>query len=470
MKRNIFTALKTCFLMLLLFSAVAVSGSAQPKQNKGKPDGKAKKLVEQGNQMFVKKDFRGAINKYAEAIVISPNYPEAHFWKGGAHYYLNEFEPASEELDKAFEQGYSPDKIYALRWDVNYQIKNYDEALSDAQNGLKKDPRDSKILLGIANIYRAKGDNEKSLEAYKKVLEADPKNADVYYFMAAANFALGNTEQQETLANEALKRNTYYVYESYLLLADAATKLKKPTEAIQAYERVLNLKPEQPATLYVALSDLYRSQSRLSDAIATARKGLKLYQNDGSLFVSLTWYYSLADRPNEAVTAGQQAVKYATEPDKAMANTNLCRAYNDAKMYPQAIAACNVALKLNPNDGETNYYLGRSYDSQDKFDVARPYYVKAVDGLLETVRNNPDYSDGYYLLGNAYYSTDRIDKAIEAYKQCLTLNPNFAKARVNLGNMYVQKKDMAAAREQYEILLKINTDAAEKLKKIIDKK
>lgn len=469
MKRKIFTALKTCFLMLMLFSFAAVSGSAQ-KQNKSKPDNKAKKLVEAGNQLFVKKDFRSAINKYAEAIVISPNYPEAHFWKGGAHYYLNEYEPAAEELNAAYNQGYPPDKIYPWRWEANYNIKNFDAALDDAQNGLKKDPRNVQMLIGTANIYRAKGDNEKALEAYKKVLAVDPKSADVYYFMAAANYALGNTEQQETLAKDALKRNTYYVYESYLLLADAATKQKNQAEAIEAYERVLNLKPEQPATLYVALSDLYRSQSRLNDAIATAKKGLKLHPDDGSLFVSLTWYYSLADKPNEAVTAGQQAVKYAAEPDKAMANTNLCRAYNDAKMYPQAIAACNVALKLNPNDGETNYYLGRSYDSQDKFEAAKPYYVKAVDGLLETVRNNPDYSDGYYLLGNAYYSTDRIDKAIEAYKQCLSLNPNFAKARVNLGNMYVQKKDIASAREQYDILLKINPDAAERLRKIIDKK
>ncbi len=470
MKRNIYIALKTCFLMLMLFSAIAVSSNAQPKQNKSKPDGKAKKLVEAGNQLFVKKDFRGAINKYAEAIVISPSYPEAHFWKGGAHYYLNEFEPAAEELDKAYDQGYPPDKIYPWRWEANYNIKNYDAALNDAQNGLKKDPRNVQMLLGTANIYRAKGDNAKAIESYKKVLEVDPKNADVYYFMAATNFALGNTEQQEVLANDALKRNTYYVYESYLLLADAAQKLKKPDEAIQAYERVLNLKPEQPPTIFVALSDLYRSQSRLSEAISTARKGIKLHPNDGSLFVSLTWYYSLADRPNEAVTAGQQAVKYAADADKQMANTNLCRAYNDAKMYPQAIAACNSALKINADDGETNYYLGRAYDSQDKFDTAKPYYVKAVAGLLETVRNNPEYSDGYYLLGNAYYSTDQIDKAIEAYKQCLKLSPNFAKGNLNLGIMYVKKKNFVAAREQYATLLKIDTTAAEKLRQAIDGK
>lgn len=457
--------------MFMLLSVVAVSSNAQPKQDKSKPDGKARKLVEAGNLLYNKKDFRSAINKYAEAIMISPNYPEAHFWKGGAYYYLNEFEPAAEELDKAFNQGYSPDKIYKLRWDVNYQIKNYDAALSDAQNAFKKDPRDALILLGIANIYRAKGENEKAIENYQKVLEADPKNANVYYFMAESFSSLGNTAKQEALAAEAVKRNTNYIAESYFLLGDAAQKLKKPDEAILAYEKLLNVKPEQPAATYLALSDAYRSQSRLSDSIKTAQKGTALYPEDGSLFVALTWYYSLANLPNKAVTAGQQAVKYASEKDKALANTNLCRAYNDAGSYQKAIAACTTALNLKPNDGETNYNLGWAYESQNN-NLAVSYYKKAVTGLLEDAQADPEDPDVFYLLGNAYFVVEnpKVDNAIKAYKQALQINPNFAKARLNLGNMYVKSNDLAAAREQYDILLKIDANAAAKLKQKIDNK
>ncbi len=62
----------------------------------------------QGDKLFNRKDYRSAINKYAEAIVISPNYPAAHYWKGYAHYYLNELDATVEELDTAFNQKHPP--------------------------------------------------------------------------------------------------------------------------------------------------------------------------------------------------------------------------------------------------------------------------------------------------------------------------------------------------------------------------
>jgi len=467
MRNKIFTGLLSCFLLLTFFSVVT-SVNAQPRnQNKSKPNGKAKKLVDQGNQSFGQKDFRTAINKYAEAIVISPNYAEAHFWKGYAHYNLTEYDAALEELNSAADQGYTPIKIYQIRWDVNFQNKNYDAALNDLQKGLQIQPDDAQFTLGIAKVYRLQGAYQNAIDNYKKYLVTDPNSGDVFYYMSVCHFNLGDVAQQGLSAVEAVKKNTFFVGESYLLMGDAFQKSKKPSEAIQAYERALNVKPDLP-DVYATLSDLYRSQSRLSEAIATARKGIKLYPNDGNLFVSLTWYYSLADRHNEAVTAGQQAVKFA--PEQAMAYTNLCRAYNDTKQYPQAIAACNNALKLNPNDGETNFYLARAYDLQEKYDAATPYYKKAVIGLIETTRTNPDYSDGYYLLGNAYFAEKQIDKAIEAYKTCLRLSPKFSKAIYNLGVAYFRNKEKDAAIEQYNTLLKIDTALAGKLKQTMDNK
>ena len=123
-----------------------------------------------------------------------------------------------------------------------------------------------------------------------------------------------------------------------------------------------------------------------------------------------------------------------------------------------------------PNDGETNFYLGRAHDFINKPDLATKYYDKAVVGLLEFTRNNPDYSDGFYLLGNAYYVDHQKDKAIAAYKKCLQLSPRFAKARYNLGIIYFSNGNLIAAKQQYEELKKIDPVTAEKLKQAMDKK
>ena len=470
MKKGMFTGLLTCLLMLMTLSVVSLNVNAQPRNqinNQTKPNNKAKKLVEQGNQSFNQKDFRTAINKYAEAIVISPFYAEAHFKKGYAHYNLTEYDAAAEELNAAENQGYTPIDIYRIRWDINFKNKNYDAALSDLEKASQIQPQNADFVLGLANVYRLKGSYQNAIDNYKKVLTTSPNNGDVHFYMAGCYFNLNDSEQQAFYASEAIKKNTFFVGESYLLMGDAYQKLKKPSEAIFAYERALSVKPDSP-DIYLALSDLYRSQSRLNDAIAIARRGIKLFPNDGNLFVSLTWYYSLADLHNEAVTAGQQAVKLV--PEQSMAYTNLCRAYNDTKKYQEAIAACNSALRINPNDGETNFYLARAYDLQEKYDAATPYYKKAVAGLIETTRTNPDYSDGYYLLGNAYFAEKQFDKAIAAYKTCLQLSPKFGKAIFNLGVAYFQNKNKSAALEQYNALLKIDKPLADRLKQTIDNK
>jgi tetratricopeptide (TPR) repeat protein len=134
-----------------------------------------------------------------------------------------------------------------------------------------------------------------------------------------------------------------------------------------------------------------------------------------------------------------------------------------------AVQACTSALRLNPNDGETNFYLARAYDLQKKPDIATPYYRRAVSGLVQFTNVNPLYSDGFYLLGNAYYAEGKRSEAIAAYKRCLELSPNFTKARYNLGFIYVLEGNKAAAREQYNELQKLDKALADKLLQAINK-
>ena len=152
-----------------------------------------------------------------------------------------------------------------------------------------------------------------------------------------------------------------------------------------------------------------------------------------------------------------------------MAYTNLCRAYNDQAKYPMAVTACNSALKINPDDGETYYYLGRAYSMLGKSPDATKAYDKAVAGMEKFVQENPDYSDGFYILGNAYYADNQLDKAVEAYTKCLDLSPRFVRARYNLGVIQVVKKNKSAAMEQYNSLLALDPNLAAKLKTEIDK-
>lgn len=450
----------------IFFGIFFLSSSAAFAQPVKQDVKKAEKLVKNGNNLFNKKDYRGAINKYAEAITAVPTLAVAHYWKGYAHYYLKEYDLALSELDMAFNQGYAPDKIYQVRWYVNYQKKNYDAALSDAGKVLEKNPNEIELLAAIGDIYRGKGDYNNALASYTKVAQKNPNNGNIAYYIAEANYNLGNTKEQGIAAADAIKKNTQFGGEAWFLIADALQKQKQLDQSIESYERAINMNP-RIVNSYNNLAELYRSKGMYQKAVDTMKLGLKEFPNDGTMYGNMSWYYSLAEESPEAIAAGQKAIELA--PDSYMGYTNLCRAYNDMKLYQQAIKTCNDALKKQPGDGETNFYLGWAYDKLKQSSVAKDYFNKAVTGLSEFTRNNPDYSDGFYLLGNAYFASGNENGAIDAYRKTIELSPRFARARYNLGVIYFinGKKDLA--QEQYNALKEIDSKAAEDLMKIMKK-
>lgn len=462
MMREKFLAFLGLIVIFTAFSVfpAEVNGQSRRDQNR------ARKIAGDGDALFNKKDYRGAINKYAEAISIYPNFPEAHFWKGYAHYYLNEFDSAINELNLAHTQGFKPIDVYKLRWYLNFNRGNYDAALKDAQAGLNLEPENNYYMLALGDIYRAQKNYRNAFLAYKRALEKDPNNADAHYFVAEASFNLGEKAEQETAAREAIRGGTKYPGEAWFYLAEALQDAKKTDEAIEAYKRAI-IANQKLYGAYNNLSEIYRSQGRLIDAIDVMEKAEKQFPDDGTVFVNLSWYYSLAEKHNDAVRAGQKATQLS--PENYMAHTNLCRAYNDTKLYTQAIKTCEEALRLQPGDGETYFYLARAHDLMNKPQEATPYYKKAVVGLVEFTNSNPDYADGFYLLGNAYYADNQRDKAIEAYQKTLELSPRFSRARYNLGYLLFLKNDMRGAQEQVSALMTIDQNLANKLKQAIQK-
>lgn len=460
MLKKIFLGLLTICFLMMTFANV----NAQKKDDIKK----ARLLAQEGDKAYLAKNYKTAIEKYAESLVIVPNAPDVHFWKGSAHYKLDQFDSSLTEFDKALEQKFSkPFEIYRMRADIYFQKKDFPAALGDIQKGLALVPNDPNLLKIGGDIYYAQNDYQNAHDAYVKVVQFQPNNGDIEYYIAQSDFNLNKVEEQATAARSAIKKGTKFLGESFFLIGDSLQKQKKMPEALEAYQQSLISKPDQ-YQVYRVMAELYRGQSRFNEAIDISKKGLRQYPNDGNFYTDLSWYYSLVNRYDDAVQAALAGVRFL--PKEGLGYTNLCRAYNDTKKYPLAVNACNKALTLSPNDGETYLYLGRANSFLGKEAEAAKNYDKAVAGLETFTQNNPEYSDGFYLLGNAYYADAKYGKAIDAYKQGLLMSPKFAKARYNLGLAYIVNKDKSGATEQYTALLALDKDLAAKLKAEIDKK
>lgn len=459
-------------LTILAFAGIAfltapVSVDAQNRRLRER----AEKLVLDGNRDFNQKKFEDAIKKYAEAIVLVPRSSSAHFWKGVAHNNLGQTEMALKELDLALTSGYEkPIDVYSIRWRIHYRNNDFASAMSDVNNGLALDPNNAEFLIAKGDMFFVEKKYPEALDVYEKALLRAPNNAELNLNISKIHFQLGNHDKQLSAAQEAINKGTRSPGEGFLLVALAQQNKRNYNEAIEAYQRALALIPDR-YEIYQSLSDLFRIQNRFQDAIDVSRKALSVFTSNervlGLIYTDLSWYYSLAERHEDAVEAGKAGIRYL--PESHMAYTNLCRAYNDLRRPEMAIRECNNALRYRPNDGETNFYLGYSHSLLNRQDEAARYYKRAVAGLEQFTQDNKTYSDGFYLLGNAYFADGQTEKAVAAYRQALALSPRFARGRYNLGYSLVQLKNRSAALEQYNILLGIDAKLAEKLKTEIDK-
>ncbi len=447
-------------VLLFLISFVASVPLVQAQLPTKKQIQQARKFAEEGDKFFKQKNYKMAADRYDKASALVPNYPAVSFYKGYAHYNLEEFDLALDAFNKALSQGYTPIEIYKVRWFIYLKNKDYDSALADIQEVIKVQPNNGNLLITLGDIYSGKNMHREAIENYQKAALMFPNNADLQYAIAYSYARTGNSSQQGVYALNAIQKGTRYVGDSWFLVASAFQTEKKLPESAEAFEKAISAKPELTAA-YTNLSQIYQTLNRFDDAITVLKKGTEVNPTDGNLYISLSWLYSLMDRNIEAVGAGKKAIAYA--PEQYMGYTNLCRAYMDLKQYDTAIQTCNNALKLNPGDGETNFYIGRSLSLQSKREVAKGYYEKAVVGLVEFVKNNPDYADGYYLLGNSYLALEQKEKAVVAYKKCLELSPRFAKVVYNLGYVYYLLGDKVNAKAQHSDLLKIDPVLAAKL-------
>ncbi|MEO5858454.1 MAG: tetratricopeptide repeat protein [Pyrinomonadaceae bacterium] len=455
--------LRNCFLALLAASLLTVSAFGQEPSKKDIR--KSNQLVTDGNKAFNQKNYRNAIEKYAEAVVLVPRNGAAHFWKGYAHYYLKEFPAALTELNLAEEQGHPAAEVSKVRWFLHYDAKNFEAALADAKRGLQAEPNNQMMLRAVGDIEFEKKNYDEALAAYRQAVLGAPNDGTLYYGIARVQQARGDVKGQEESASMAVSKPNQFLAESNILLADALHRQRKYDPAITVYQKVLAANPENIQT-YRSMGDIYRAQSKFPLAIDITRQALRKWPQDGNLYTDISWYYSLNGNQKEAVETAQSAVKLL--PEQYMGYTNLCRAHNDLEQYQSAITACNNALRLNPNDGETYFYLARAYKQSNRAADATRAIDRAVPSLIKFTQDNPDYSDGFYLLGNAYSENGNFEKALDAYRTCLQLSPGFSRARYNSGAIYVHLKKKAEAMAQYQALLPLNSDLATKLKAVID--
>ena len=153
--------------------------------------------------------------------------------------------------------------------------------------------------------------------------------------------------------------------------------------------------------------------------------------------------------------------------------------------YTEALPLLEKIAKLQPDDGETQFYLGFALAGQavNTKDAAarkalrvrsRQAFVKSkslgyseprLDALISSLPEDGSDADDFspdakanelIKEGEALFSQGKQDEALKKYQEALTLDPKLYHAALFSGDIYLQKKDYAQAETWYQKAIAID--------------
>ncbi|HSI88288.1 MAG TPA: trypsin-like peptidase domain-containing protein [Pyrinomonadaceae bacterium] len=221
---------------------------------------------------------------------------------------------------------------------------DYERALPFFERALEMDPGYTEAWYQAGFIYGVLGRHADSLKASYQAAKLRPDWAETHVNIGASNFALGKYKEAVAAYREAIRLDDDNADTQYALGLSLG-KLDNTDEEMLAYRRALAIRPDH-ANALEKLADAYVKKKRWEDAIA-ALEQLKIYKPDARTYNALGEAYLESDKPDDSLTAFNNAVGY--DPEFGRARYNLGRAYLKMGSRDMAVVQYEI-LKSSRSD------------------------------------------------------------------------------------------------------------------------
>ncbi|MEJ7599082.1 MAG: HEAT repeat domain-containing protein [Kofleriaceae bacterium] len=314
----------------------------------------------------------------------------------------------------------------------------YDKALAHASaKDMKK-----KALRALADLALAANDIDAANEYFKKFLELDPKNAQLWIERGDAMLAAGRRDialESYAAAEKLLPGDPAKRMEVVARRGQALEGMNKDDEAVAEYRRAIKMAPKGyylEVELTGRIVDLYRKKSALPQLLAQYEKEWPEGSRGHFEWSTLGKLYEETGAQDKAIAALRKAVaKAAWELDT---QRRLIALLENSGKDDEALAQYEAVVRAAP--GEARFQL----DLADRY-WRRGQEKKALESLSRLQSRFPSDAGVLSAIADLYQRWGKEDLAIAQYERLAKLEPDDPTHLVTLGEQYWQKQDRARA-------------------------
>jgi tetratricopeptide (TPR) repeat protein len=326
-------------------------------------------------------------------------------------------------------------------------------------------------LLATGWRYHQAGDLPRAEEAYRRLVEQEPGNAQGWYLLGALCQARGDLAAALAHLGEALRLRPAFA-EALNQRGAVLAQQGRPAEAVEHFRQALRQQPDQ-AEMQTNLALALLQQGRHAQAVALLQSVLAkqpehararqylpaaLAQQAARGLPSSEAYYQLGTvlagqrHLEEAGACFQQALRL--RPGWAEAHNSLGKVFRDQKRPTEAEACYREALRLQPDFAEAHYNLGVCLLEQ-----RRP--AEAEESCRAAIRLLPEAAAAHNTLGVCLLDQQRPEEALACFERAAQLQPGSVEAQNNRGSALGQLGRLEEALASYAQALEVQPDHAE---------
>lgn len=295
-------------------------------------------------------------------------------------------------------------------------------------------PLDKNSIIRDAQKYTARGQIEKAVAEWQKLLRESPNDGNIYN-------TIGDLYLRIKAQKEAI--------ESYRKAAGIFQKDGFTLKALALYKKIININPNQIDAM-ISLAELNAERGLIGNANENYLVVAEYYTKEGSVSRALEIYERMVninpDNINLRMKLAEMYIREGRQEDGIKKYIDSAAAYFEKGDIQKAKELYNKALSYRPKDLETLKGLCIVYQKEGNHKESFEIIKKAKELF-------PDRKDVLILYGESGFHAGRLDEAKTVFVKYLHADPGDSDAREYLAKIYLKEGNKDASIEEYRIIL-----------------
>lgn len=430
---------------------------------------------------FEKADFKNAAASFKQLVEWEPRHVEWIYAYGQTLLYNQDYEAAIKVFNQMEDQTGPIPEVTMMKIDLYRDLGKPELIEKDLLKLKKAFPEDLDILKAIIGYYEEESQGEKAIALIRELVEQDPENG-VAHFILAKN-AIDKKDYAEFMKYiRTVMGNADIQLHDKMLMTQHFDEIKEgfESEKLLALDALVNTHPDE-ARAHAMRAEVYNSQGKTKEAIASYRKALRRENAEFRLWTSVLAiesayreYTALYEDAQEAITyfptlpfvyfAAADGALYLNKLDEATEFLNQGEVYiiddeSQRAKYAMRFGEIEFA-KGNVKKGSEQFEKALKLDSES-IQIKSAYALalanaelqlsKAEKLIISFLKDDQTHTGFYTALATVYIKQKEFNKAIELLKQAVRKVEYKAEMYDLLGDVFIISGDPKSAIQSWSM-------------------